>query len=146
MLRQHVRCHRFTYPLHEPGEVVYASIQSYDHRVHGFCPKLRPVILLRCGDPEHWIVSTTTRPRCDKTGRCRPALPDAACLGLDKPSFLWDTPDQYVSRIDVRQHFGWINREVVTLLVDCLPLDRFTQAVLWRAATIHGDNTPRQPR
>lgn len=146
MLRQHIYRHNSASPQHQPGEVVNAFVHGYRHEARGHGPKLRPVILIRCGDCEHLFAGLTTKPQCTKTGYCRPPLPATACLGLPRQSFLWTTPDDYVSRLDVRQHLGWITHEVVTILAENLRLDAHTHAVLWRAATIRGPNRPRHPR
>jgi hypothetical protein len=147
MLRQHIKDRHYPYPQHQTGEVVIANYGNYLEQDHGYDRKPRPAILLLASDPQHLFAGLTTKPQYRTSGVARPVLPKPACTGLDdKVSHLWSTRPAFVCRLDVYKHLGWVDRELVLFLADHMHLDRYTLAMLWHAARIHGDGPPRKPR
>jgi hypothetical protein len=147
MLMQHRRCANFAYPFHQPGEVVLAAYGNFLEAGERCQRKLRPVILLRTSLTQHMFAGLTTKPTYQTTGEPRPVLPKAPCLGLDhKTSHLWSARPAFVCRLDIHKHLGWIDHVVVSFLAEHVDIDPITLGLLYRAATLHGHNHPRQPR
>lgn len=89
------------------GEVVTASVMN-PHENRGSRGKARPVILIREVGGQFDVMGLTTS-GAYATGVERTPVPDPAALGLEAPCFFWGDRLTRVSRIDIRDHIGWID-------------------------------------
>ena len=125
-------------PRHEPGEIVWADFGNYLESP-GCSRKLRPMILLKTTDCQHYAAGITTKPAHATSGAPRPPLP-TPCGADGVRQYLWSRRAARVCRINVREHIGWVDRATVLFLRETMPdaIDAETFAALWRAACRNG--------
>jgi hypothetical protein len=148
MLKQYVPRSDRSPILHEPGEIVRANYGNFLEQGRGrWDRKPRPAILLRTSDCQHAFAGLTLKPTYKTTGDARLVVPKSPIMGLDhRRSHLWSLRVNYVSRIDVMEHLGWVDHELVDFLGRTMELDGYTLGLLWQAATLHACASPNLPR
>lgn len=108
-------------PRHGVGEVVWATFGNYIENL-GADGKMRPVVILRAGDCQHWVAGVTTQPRYKGDGQARVAVPLHRTCSLCRQSFLWSPKPTYLCRLDVRSHIGWIGHDVIDVIANYMRL------------------------
>ena len=148
MLKQHVCRTDRPRIYHEPGEVVRANYGNFREQGYGRCDrKARPAILLRTSQCQHAFAGLTTKHVYKTSGEARLLVPTSPIMGLNgRPSHLWSPRVAYVCRIDVIEHLGCVDHELVDFLARSMKLDPLTVGILYRAATIHACTSPNLPR
>lgn len=136
MLKQHVHATATDAPHHATGELVLAAVGNYLEAGMDCRPKVRPIVILASGSPQHLAAGLTTRGTCKLTGEARIELPDPEGLGLDsrRRSYLWSPHVCRVCRLDVERHLGWLTLDAVELLRRSMHLPRWVYCGLLRAA------------
>lgn len=102
-------------PRHATGEIVWATVGNYIEK-RSAVPKMRPVVILRPGDCQHWIAGLTTQATSKTTGQPRVMLPIDHRCALCGTSFLWSSRPSYLCRLDVRTHIGWAGHDVLNVI------------------------------
>lgn len=138
-MNQYVARRDAAMPQHAVGEVVWADFGNYIEGGAATRTKRRPLILLRPTQCQHAAAGLTTQSRCVINGEQRLLVPAGRSLGLLSVSYLWSSRPCYISRMLVRQHAGWVDRETVFFLREAMPgvVDRNIFAALWQAAVEH---------
>lgn len=122
-------------PRHEPGEIVWADYGNFLESP-GCTTKMRPMILLKTTDCQHYAAGITTKATHATSGAPRLPLP-TPCGTAGVSQYLWSSKAARVSRLNVRDHIGWVDRATVLFLREAMPdaIDASTFAALWRAAS-----------
>jgi mRNA-degrading endonuclease toxin of MazEF toxin-antitoxin module len=97
-----------------PGAVVWAWVGHPLEDPHS-APKIRPVVLIRRVNG-HWLVCGLTTSPAYRSGEPRTPIPNPRSNGLSKPGWLWCEQVTSISAIDVDEHIGWVDQELVTKL------------------------------
>lgn len=101
--------------MYQVGDIVVASITNAleNPKATG---KPSPVVLVR-EQGGHWLVSGLTRLNTYSNGIPRVAVASSLTTGLRHPSFLWGPRLARVSKIDLHQKIGRINRECADQII-----------------------------
>jgi hypothetical protein len=103
-------------PRHEPGELVWALSGNWVENPKA-TGKERPWVIVETAGGQDIAVGLTTQPRYATTGSSRPEVPDVQSMGLPAGrSYLWSSRTVPLCRLGVRQHIGWVTRELVELI------------------------------
>ncbi len=97
------------------GEVVRVNIlNAIENRsAHG---KERPGLLVAEGHGHWWVLGLTTQPvykSGETAGESRQPVRDPERYGLTRPSFMWSSRLARVSSIDITEHFGYADQDLV---------------------------------
>ena len=111
-----VRARRANVPAHcVPGEVVWARVRNAIESPSS-TGKARPVILVSTSGWGFRGIGLTTRSHY-ADGRARIPVPDVRAVGLSRPTWLWSGRLCEVSGIDIDEHIGWVDRDLVAVLI-----------------------------
>lgn len=97
--------------------------------------KTRPAVLVKL-EAGHWLaMGLTTRP-IYADGSARTPIPNYAAVGLLGPGFLWGERLARISRIDVLDRFGTVDRDLAEAVIRLARLDDALAAALRDAAIV----------
>jgi hypothetical protein len=102
------------------GEVVRVNIlnANENRNAHG---KERPGLLVAEGYGHWWVFGFTTQPNYksgETAGEPRRPVRHPERYGLTRPSFMWSSRLARVSKIDITEHIGYADHELVEDVID----------------------------
>ena len=109
-------------PALQPGELVTARVRNgIENRTA--VGKARPVILVASKGSAWRVMGLTTRPRY-RDGSPRVAVPNPAVVGLRGQGWLWGERLTWLSRLDILDHIGWVDRALAREVAALAQLDQ----------------------
>ena len=127
---------------HKVGEVILGELGNFVEDP-STDRKMRPLVVLNEGLCQHEVAGLTTQEFFKTTGKRRTAVPNPSACGLNQPGFLWSHKPAKISRIDVRQHLGWVDHAMVDTIERTMRVTPMMLLKLRQAAVAHHRQTVR---
>lgn len=106
---------------HATGEIVLLRHGNFLEN-RSATMKARPGVILAPDNCCHIVTGFTSQESFKEGGLSRQICPAGPTTGLRPPSYFWSRRPSRVSRLDIRSHIGWADREMVDAILEYLQL------------------------